>query len=201
MMHDDKRSYIYWDGAEMAALASLFADPSLNWVDPFRLAAVKLNHPVQHVWYAPSAADCRDHFARKSLHKYLQACGVDLRIVKTALHEDECHHCGQTFIDSSRSTSLALTLGLLSDAMQDRFDCAYVVTNKTTQALLRQHQSLLPHGKQVNRLIVDVAALEASRLPRLVQCGAASRIQRPSIWNKPRWINAAFETALTDSGV
>jgi hypothetical protein len=203
MMHDSKRSYIYWDGAEIAALARDFCDPSLNWIDPDKLAASKLDRlAVKHIWYAATAADSsREQQAQETLHKVLAARGVEMRIVTTASRNLDCSHCGYTLHDGAAASSSALVLGMLRDAAADKFDCAYIITNPQMHDLLAQHMDLLPSSKQVVMLVCDAVTLESARLPRLAQCGTGTRIQRPALWNRPRWMNAFVETTLTESGV
>jgi len=201
-MHDSKRSYIYWDGAEMAALARHFADPSLNWIDPLALATAKLDRAdAQHVWYASAhARSLREEQAQRALHKMLSASGIDLRLIDSPSHEIDCSHCGHGWRDDAAATSLALALGLLRDAAQDRFDCAFVISNETTQTLLKQHKDLLPSNKEIISVQLDAASLEAARLPRLVDCGKAAKLQRPTIWNKPKWMVADDQTAFSETG-
>lgn len=202
MMHDSKRSYIYWDGAEMAALAQLYADPSLNWIDPLKLATAKLDRAAHHVWFTPAICDSsREKQAQQALQKYLAARDVELRKVDAPSRETECSHCGHAAHDHKAATSLALTLGLLTDAVAARFDCAYLVTNELTQALISQHKALLPVTQQIIMLQFDAVALEAARLPRLVECGTGTKLQRPAIWNRPRWMVPTSETSLSESGV
>lgn len=201
-MHDSKRSYIYWDGSEIAALAALYADPSLNWFDPHQLETAKLDGALSHIWFAPQpCSSTREGQAQKTLHRLLKARGVDIRIVDQLGPDHECSRCGHASRDETGATSLALTLDLLSDAAQDLFDCAFVVTNQITQVLLAKHKALLPAGKRIVTLQLDLVALEAARLPRLVDCGGPTKLQRPSIWNRPRWMSLPHESFLTESGV
>lgn len=203
MMHDIKRSYIYWDGAEMAALARHFADPSLNWIDPLALATVKLDRAdAQHVWYSTAHARMvREEQAKRTFHKTVSARGIDLRIIDSPAHEIDCSHCGHGWCDDAAATSLALALGLVRDAVQDRFDCAYVISSEMTQALLAQHKDILPPHKEIFSVKLDAASLESARLPRLVAYGQAAKLQRPAIWNKPKWLTAHDQTAFSESGV
>ena len=202
MMHDNKRSYIYWDGAEIAALAQLFADPSLNWIDPVQLATAKLDRPLHHCWVAPRLCQSsRQKTAQETLHKYLVSRGVELRSVDAPALHTECQQCGHTEHDHRVATSLALTLGLLSDAHRNRFDCAYIVANETARTLITQHQGLLPTDKQIMMLDVDAAALEAARLPNLVQCSDATKLKRPAIWDRPAWMLPTNDILLSENGV
>ncbi len=202
-MHDSKRSYIYWDGAEMAALARHFADPSLNWIDPLALATAKLDRVhAQHVWYATAhACSAREDQAQRILHKMLAARGMDIRLIDSPGHEVDCSHCGHGWTDNAAATSLALSLGLLRDAIMNRFECAYVISNEVTQALLTQHKDLLPPGKEIIPLKLEAAALEAARLPHLVPHGRALKLQRPAIWNRPKWMDAEHQTTFSEGGV
>ena len=202
-MHDNKRSYIYWDGAEMAALARHFADPSLNWIDPLLLAAAKLGRgDAQHVWYSTAhARTLREEQAQRLFHRFLASRGIDLRLIDSPPHEVECGHCGHGWSDDAAITSLALVLGLVRDATQNRIDCAYIISNAMTQALLIQHKAILPTRTDIVAVTLDAASLEAARLPRMVDGAKGSKLQRPAIWNKPKWLAAEYQTSFSESGV
>ncbi len=199
MTHQDNRSCIYWDGAQLELNAAYNADPSINWIDPVALARGR-EISGEHIWFAPSAFQSRTAKLASATYAHaLETLGVEIKAVGQSAREIECTRCGHGWSEGASTTALTLGLHVMVDALRNRFDRAYIFTDDASFATLSHHMQQLWSDKELvlirtrparrleRAVVLDLASFEHARLPKSIPTPDGTRIMRPGAWSPSRW--------------
>ncbi len=191
------RVRVYWDGAALQAYAEARGDLSLNWLDLDGLASPG-GVSAGTVWIAPgdpSSAMQRD--ADLAYERVLRARGVDCRTSAGGGLETECLRCGHGWRDMRASSEMALALAVLSDAVEDAWDVAFIFAGERAIKAISASLARLFPDKRIGRVafgpslrlrlgagtfVVRPSHLEAARLPPVVRTHGGALIGQPAHW-------------------
>ena len=191
------RVRVYWDGAALQAYAEARGDLSLNWLDLGALACPG-GENAGVVWIAPGdPATTVQLDADLAYERALRAMGVDCRTSPGGGVETECLRCGHGWRDMRVSSETALALALLTDAVEDAFDVAFVYAGERAIRAISASLGRLFPAKRLGRvtfgpslrlrlgagtLVVRPSHLEAARLPPVVRTRGGAFIEQPAHW-------------------
>jgi hypothetical protein len=191
------RVRVYWDGAALQAYAEARGDLSLNWLDLDALACPG-GVSACTVWIAPgdpSTTVQRD--ADLAYERVLRARGVDCRTSLGGGLETECLRCGHGWRDMRPSSEMALALAVLTDAVEDAWDVAFLFAGERAVKAISASLARLFPAKRIGRVtfgpslrlrlgagtfVVRPSHLEAARLPPVVRTHGGALIGQPAHW-------------------
>lgn len=193
------RVRVYWDGAALQAYAEARGDLSLNWLDLAALACPGGDN-AGAVWIAPGDPSTTAELdADLAYERALRARGVDCRTSPGGGLEAECLRCGHGWRDTRVSTEMALALAVLTDAVEDAFDVAFVFAGERAIRAISASMGRLFPARRLGRvtfgpslrlrlgagtLVVRQSHVEAARLPPVVRTRGGALIEQPAHWRR-----------------
>ncbi len=177
------------------------------WLDLVKLSESFLN-PTQELavvkYFTARVTSPRSKMERQNDYLDVLCSLPKLKIIEGKYHDNNpviCQHCGKTFfVSKEKQTDVNLTTELLVDAVENRFDSAYLVTaDSDYRAPLEYIKNRLPEKRvymefvetnfsnilarsAYRTYIIKRARLLDCQLPETVTLPNGYRINRPAKW-------------------
>ncbi|MBN1555115.1 MAG: NYN domain-containing protein [Phycisphaerae bacterium] len=177
-----------------------------KWLNYRKLAelVVGAQDDIERIVYFTAYATWKSDSVKrhKNYIKVLRSAGIEIVWGKFKRRDKKCHLCGGTFLThEEKRTDVNIALGIVSDAVEDRFDKAILISADSDLLPVVQTVHRLAPDKEVGVMFpigrssedlrrnadflrkMPESLLQASQFPNEVVVGT-STIKRPSNWPK-----------------
>ncbi len=170
------RVNVYIDGFNLYHAIDNLGDDSLKWVDLYKLSEHILNkyQVLNEVKYFSAYATWRpDSYKRhRDYVSSLQKCGVTIIMGRFKEKRLTCKgSCKEVFMThEEKETDVNIGAHLVADALQDKFDTAYIVSADTDlAAVVRLAQKLVGNDKRICTVAPPKRFAQARELQHLFE--------------------------------
>lgn len=211
------RGAVYIDGFNLYHAVDDLAINHLKWCNFWRLSElIAKGHARSITKVVFCTAYFKGNHGKRARHEALvnasKLVGVETKLGHTTMEPMECKHpeCGHKWDQPrEKATDINLSLALISDAIDDVFDVAFLVTADTDQAATiatfkqrfpnKKIINVIPPGREPSKHLADLAHgkikltadhFDICTLPEMVVKEGHRSITRPREYNPPEgWVH------------